>query len=120
MVTFFKGLLKGLFYVLFFPLGLLGISLYAVFGIFVFIYRLIKITILFFTGRSLKTELQEDEEVRKILEVNKEEPSEDTVEPALNLYPSDQEMYKVDDYISPTFEDKKEEETKVEELDNND
>ena len=61
MVTFFKGLLKGLFYVLFFPLGLLGISLYAVFGIFVFIYRLIKITILFFTGRNLKTELQEDE-----------------------------------------------------------
>lgn len=120
MVTFFKGLLKGLLYILFFPIGLLGICLYAVFGIFVFIYRLIKITILFFTGRNLKTELHEDEEVKKILEANKEEPKQDTVEPVLNLYPSDQEMYNVDNYISPTFEDKKEEETKVEELDNND
>lgn len=120
MVTFFKGLLKGLLYILFFPIGLLGICLYAVFGIFVFIYRLIKITILFFTGRNLKTELQEDEEVKKILEVNKEETKQDTVEPVLNIYPSDQEMYNVDNYISPTFEDKKEEETKTEELNNND
>lgn len=120
MITFFKGLLKGLFYILFFPMGLLGICLYAVFGIFVFIYRLIKITILFFTGRNLKTELQEDEEVKKILGGNKEEQSKDTVEPALNLYPSDQEMYNVDGYVSPTFEDKKEEEIIIEELDNND
>lgn len=120
MVTFFKGLLKGLLYILFFPIGLLGICLYAVFGIFVFIYRLIKITILFFTGRNLKTELQEDEDVKKILEVNKEETKQDTVEPVLNLYPSDQEMYNVDNYISPAFEDKKEEETKIEESDNND
>lgn len=120
MITFFKGLLKGLFYVLFFPIGLLGICLYGVFGIFVFIYRLIKITFLFFTGRNLKTELQEDEEVKKILEANKEEPKKDTVEPALYLYPSDQEMYNVEGYVSPTFEDKKEEEIKIEELDNND
>ena len=38
----------------------------------VFIYRFIKLIYLFFTGRNLKNELKEDEEVRKILEANKQ------------------------------------------------
>ena len=68
MISFLKGILKGLFYVVFFPLGLIAICLYAVFGIFVFIYRLVRLAILFFTGRNLKNELEEDEE-----EVNEDE-----------------------------------------------
>lgn len=108
MISFFKGILKGLFYVVFFPLGLIAISLYAIFGIFVFIYRLVRLAILFFTGRNLKNELPEDEEVRKLLE-KQTKSEEEHSEPALNLYPSDQEMYKTDEYVSPAFEEKKEE-----------
>lgn len=112
MISFLKGILKGLFYVIFFPLGLIAISLYAIFGIFVFIYRLIKLTILFFTGRNLKNELPEDEEVRKILEKNSgNEEKHD--EPVLNLYPSDQEIYKTDEYVSPTFDEKKDEQQQL-------
>ena len=107
MISFLKGIGKGLFYVLFLPFGLISIALYAIFGVFVFIYRFIKLIYLFFSGRNLKTELKEDEEVRKIMETNKpvEEKPE---EPSMSLYPRDSEMYKTE-YVSPTFEDKPEE-----------
>ena len=108
MISFLKGILKGLFYVLFFPLGIIAICLYAVFGVFVFIYRLIRLAVLFFTGRNLKNELPEDEEVKKILEGENKQEEEKPVEPVLNVYPSDQEMYNTSGYISPTFEEKKE------------
>ena len=117
MISFIKGILKGLVYVVFLPFGLLAICLYAIFGVFVFIYRLIKLAILFFTGRNLKNELPEDEEVKKILEGKNEE--EQSQEPTLNLYPSDQEMYNTNEYISPSFEESKieEEPTPLEEED---
>ena len=109
MISFLKSILKGLLYVLFFPFGLLAIAFYGVFWIFVFIYRIIKLAILFFTGRNLKNELDEDEEIRKILEANKpKEEDSDPVDPSMSLYPSDSDLYKVD-YVSPTFEEKKEE-----------
>lgn len=107
MLSFLKGLLKGFMYVLFLPLGVLGISLYMVFGVFVFLYRFGKLIYLFFTGRTLKNELKEDVEVKKLLENKPEEEEETDSEPALSLYPSDSDMYKTD-YISPTFEEKKE------------
>ena len=110
MISILKSVVKGLFYVLFFPTGLLAILLYAVFGIFVFIYRLIKLTILFFTGRNLKNELPEDEEVKKILESNNSTEEEKATENVFNVYPSDNDMYKTNEYVSPTFVDKKEEE----------
>ena len=110
MISFLKSIVKGLFYVLFFPIGLLAILLYAVFGVFVFIYRLIKLTILFFTGRNLKNELPEDEEVKKILESNNSTEEEKAHENVFNVYPSDNDMYKTNEYVSPTFEDKKDDE----------
>ena len=108
MISFLKTVLKGLTYVLFFPLGLIGIALYAVFGIFVFIYQFGKFVYLFFTGRNFKNELPEDIEARKIIEANK--PKESSEESAMSLYPSDSDMYK-EEYVSPTFpqEEKKEE-----------
>ena len=107
MLSFLKGLLKGFMYVLFLPLGILGISLYMAFGVFVFLYRFGKLIYLFFTGRTLKNELKEDIEVKKLLDNKPEEEEEKDSEPALSLYPSDSDMYKTD-YISPTFEEKKE------------
>ena len=117
MISFLKGVLKGLYYVLFFPLGLLAIAFYAIFGIGVFIYRFGKLIYLFFSGRNLKTELKEDEEVRRIIEANtpKEENKDDQ---PMSLYPSDSQMYDTE-YISPTFEDKKIEEESAQEGEEN-
>ena len=105
MLSFLKGLLKGFMYVLFLPIGITGICLYMVFGVFVFLYRIGKLIYLFFTGRTLKNELKEDVEVKKLLDNKPEEEEEKDSEPALSLYPSDSEIYKTD-YISPTFEQK--------------
>lgn len=113
MISFLKTILKGLTYVLFLPLGLIGISLYAVFGVFVFIYQFGKFIYLFFTGRSFKSELEEDVEARKIIEANK--PKDNSVEGSgMSLYPSDSDMYK-EEYVSPTFPEKSNKETPVEE-----
>ncbi len=54
MAGFFKNIGKGILYVIGFPFIIAGIALTAVFGIFVFLYQLIKIIILFFQGRSTK------------------------------------------------------------------
>lgn len=113
MLSFLKGVLKGLLYVLFFPVGLLGIVIYAVFGVGVFIYRFIKLIYLFFSGKNLKNELKEDEEVRKILESSKSQ-EETKEEIAMTLYPSDSELYNTDGYVSPNFEEKKEESDSLE------
>ena len=108
MIGFLKGVLKGLMYVLFFPLGIISICLYGAFGVFVFLFQSIKLIYLFFTGRNFKNELIEDIEARKILEG--ENQAKEESEPALSLYPSDSEMYDTQ-YVSPSFEDKKEEES---------
>ena len=71
MIAFLKSILKGILYVLFLPIGLIGISIYAVFGIFVFIYQFVRFIYLFFTGRNFKNELKEDIEARKIIDANK-------------------------------------------------
>ena len=107
MIAFLKSILKGILYILFLPVGLIGISIYAVFGIFVFIYQFVRFIYLFFTGRNFKNELKEDIEARKIIDSNK--PVENKEEaPALSLYPSDSEMYKTD-YVSPDFSSTKNE-----------
>ena len=107
MIAFLKSILKGILYILFLPVWLIGISIYAVFGIFVFIYQFVRFIYLFFTGRNFKNELKEDIEARKIIDSNK--PVENKEEaPALSLYPSDSEMYKTD-YVSPDFSSTKNE-----------
>ena len=103
MGSIFKTIGKGLFYVLFFPFGLLAILLYAIFGIFVFIYQFIKLIVLFFTGRSFKNELKEDIEAKKILEKNNPNNEEESKEESpLCLYPSDSIVYG-SGYVSPSI-----------------
>ena len=113
MVSFLKHILKGILYVLFLPLGLIAIALYMVFGVGVFIFRLGKLIYLFFTGRNLKNELDEDIEVKRIIDANK--PKEESNEPEMSLYPSDSSLYSTD-YVSPTFNnvEKKEEPSSIE------
>lgn len=108
MANFFKGFGKGLLYVLLFPFILVGIVLYAVFGLFVFVFQFFKLFYLFFTGRTLFSDFEEDIAAKAILEkeqnptVESEEPKNDQ----LSLYPSDSPMY-TSNYSSP-FETKKE------------
>ena len=108
MANFFKGFGKGLLYVLLFPFILVGIVLYAVFGLFVFVFQFFKLIYLFFTGRTLFSDFEEDIAAKAILEkeqnptVELEEPKNDQ----LSLYPSDSPMY-TSNYSSP-FEAKKE------------
>ena len=116
MAGFFKGLAKGLLYFLFFPFGLIAIALYAVFGLFVFIFQFIKMIVLFFSGRNLQSDLPEDIEVKKIIEMKNPKPEEEKEdkELSMSLYPSDSIVYG-GGYSSPAVEDKKEDEQEQEE-----
>ena len=71
MGNFFKSLAKGLLYFLAFPGIIIAVSVYAVFGVFVFLYQFGKLIYLFFTGRTLFTDLEEDQQVKAIIEANK-------------------------------------------------
>ena len=107
MAAVLKSIGRGALYVLAFPLGLLAIALYGVFGIFVFFFQFIRYIVLFFTGRSFKSELPEDIEAKKIIEKNKpkEEPEPDH---SLEVYPQDSIVYGTG-FSSPAFSDEKEE-----------
>ena len=108
MASFFKGFGKGLFYVAMFPLGIIAIALYAVYGICIFFFQLGRLIVLFFSGRNLKTDLPEDIEAKRILDRNKENKD-------LSLYPSDSIVYDTEGYSAPIFhEEKKEEEAPIE------
>lgn len=116
MANFFKGFGKGLLYVLLFPFIIVGIVLYAVFGLFVFVFQFFKLIYLFFTGRTLFSDLEEDIAAKAILEKtqnpNPEPVKEESGNDQLSLYPSDSPMY-TSNYSSP-FETKKEVEEEVE------
>ncbi len=108
MVSVLKNIGKGALYVIAFPLGLLAIVGYAVFGVFVFFFQFVRLIILFFTGRNLRSDLPEDIKAREIIEANKPKPEEEKNE-SLSLYPSDSIVYS-GGYQSPTFEPEKKEE----------
>ena len=114
MSSLFKSFGKGLLYVVIFPALVAGIALYAVFGLFVFIFQLGKLVYLFFTGRTLFSDLKEDIELKALLDKNNTSEEVESVEEnkkednPLSLYPSDSIVYGAG-YSSPIFSDKKEE-----------
>lgn len=67
MVNFFKNFGKGILYVFVLPFLLVGLAIYGVVAIFIFIYLAFKGLILFFSGRSLYEDLPEDIEAKKRL-----------------------------------------------------
>ena len=113
MISLLKSIAKGILYFFAFPFGLLAIALYAIFGLFVFIFQFFRFIFLFFTGRSFKNGAPEDIEAQKILERNK--PKEPGVDPSLSLYPSDSIVYG-SGYVSPTIETKEEKKEEEETL----
>ena len=64
----FKNIGKGIGYFFLFPGLLIAIAIYAVFGLIVFIYQFFKLIFLFFTGRTLFSDLPEDIKVKAILD----------------------------------------------------
>ena len=73
MVNFLKNFGKGILYILVLPFLVVALAIYAVVGIFVFIFLAIKGLFLFFTGRSLYDDLPEDKEAKKRLGITHEE-----------------------------------------------
>lgn len=65
MLNLFKNFGKGILYVLVLPILLVGLAIYGVAALFVFIFLAFKGLILFFTGRSLYEDLPEDIEAKK-------------------------------------------------------
>ena len=120
MVNFFKNFGKGILYVILFPLILVVVCLYSVFGIFVFFFQFVKMIILFFSGRTLFSDFEEDIAAKAILKQmspsldqddNDEKEEENN---QLSLYPSDSSVYG-SEYSSSFMEQKKEEPAEVEE-----
>ena len=114
MIGLLKSIAKGILYFFAFPFGLVAIALYSVFGFFVFVFQFFRLIYLFFTGRSFKSDLPEDIEAKKILEMNK--PKEAGVDPSLSLYPSDSIVYG-SGYSSPTIESNQENDNQEEKED---
>lgn len=96
MKSFFKGLAKGILYIIGFPFIIAGLCVAAVVSLLVFLFQFGKLIYLFFTGRTLFSDLEEDIEVKEILARNNPEPQTSS---ALNMYPSDSPVY--GSYASP-------------------
>lgn len=67
MLGFIKIFLQGILYVIFLPLILLVLALYAVYCVFIFIYISIRSIIVFFMGGTPLGDLPEDVEAKRIL-----------------------------------------------------
>ena len=112
MANFFKSFGKGLLYVILFPFIIVGIVLYAVFGLFVFVFQFFKLIYLFFTGRTLFSDFEEDIAAKAILEKANNPAKEEVKNDQLSLYPSDSPMY-TSDYRSP-YDSQEEPEEEIE------
>ena len=64
MIGLLKAFGKGLLYVVGLPFFLLALLVFAVIGLFLFIYQIIRSVIYFFTGQKFFPELPEDRELR--------------------------------------------------------
>ena len=67
MGNFFKSFGKGVLYLLVLPFLLVILAIYAVIGLFVFLFEGIKAIFLFFSGRSLFDDLPEDKKAKEII-----------------------------------------------------
>ena len=68
MVSFFKSLGRGILYVIGLPFIIAYVAIYAVIAFFIIAFMFFKATILFFRGKSLFDDLEEDKKAKAILE----------------------------------------------------
>lgn len=120
MINFFKNFGKGVLYVLVLPFLLVGMAIYGVVALFIWIYLGIKGLILFFTGRSLYEDLPEDKEAKKRLAglVTNEQQTvtNEDISSAINSNQNEQEINtSTDPFYVPEYLKPEEEETPIEE-----
>ena len=88
MVSLIKTFGKGILYVVGLPFFLLALLLFAVIGIFLFLFQIIRSVIYFFTGQKFFPELEEDKQLRllkeKIASTNEEEEEVEEQSSSLN------------------------------------
>ena len=88
MVSLIKTFGKGILYVIGLPFFLLALLLFAVIGIFLFLFQIIRSVIYFFTGQKFFPELEEDKQLRllkeKAADTNEEEEEVEEQSSSLN------------------------------------
>jgi len=95
MSKFFKGIGKAILYVFSFPFLMVGLSIACVICLFIFIFQLGKLIFLFFTGRNLFSDLDEDIKAKEILTAQNQPvaPQAQRIDQSLNIYPTDSSYY---------------------------
>ena len=112
MAKILKTVGKALLYIVAFPFILIVIALAASLSIFLFFYQFVRLIILFFSGRTLFSDLDEDIKAKEILaRQSGEEETNEATNNDLSLYPSDSIVYNNQQYSSPLVE-KQEDTTK--------
>jgi len=116
MTGLIKGLGKGILYVLGFPFLLAALVISSIVGLFIFFFQFFKLIVLFFSGRTLFTDLDEDIKAKAILNANANpgEQNNSNTNDSLSLYPQDSPVYH-SNYYSPLEDQIKNETNTVEE-----
>lgn len=104
MIKFFKKIGKGIGYIFLVPFYLIVLALFAVVGLFILLYLIVKGIFLFFTGRSLSDELPEDKTAKEILERAKAAPTPTFTSSTVNISESSLEDKSEEDEEYPTEE----------------
>lgn len=105
MAKILKTVGKALLYIVAFPFILIIIALAAALSIFLFFYQFVRLIILFFSGRTLFSDLDEDIKAKEILaRQSGEEETNEATNSDLSLYPSDSIVYNNQQYSSPLVE----------------
>lgn len=103
MGNFFKNFGKGVLYILVLPLLIVGLAVYGVAAVFVFLFLAIKGLFLFFTGRSLYEDLPEDIEAKKRLKIYSESAGGTTVISTEPIYGENQDVQTTDPFYVPEY-----------------
>lgn len=105
MAKILKTVGKALLYIVAFPFILIVIALAAALSIFLFFYQFVRLIILFLSGRTLFSDLDEDIKAKEILaRQSGEEETNEATNNDLSLYPSDSIVYNNQQYSSPLVE----------------
>ena len=103
MGNFFKNFGKGVLYILVLPLLIVGLAVYGVAAVFVFLFLAVKSLILFFTGRSLYEDLPEDIEAKKRLKIYSESAGGTTVISTEPIYGENPDVQTTDPFYVPEY-----------------
>lgn len=118
MGQFLKVFLSGIIYVLLSPIIVLGLALYFVYCVGVFIYMAIRCLIVFFSGGNPLGDLKEDVEAKKILK-EREEALNRPMQTQINYYgpapypPYDAPTYEPEPQEDSSLEDENDEEVNL-------